>query len=198
MLRKSPSQWSHFSTWLKQLPPRFLEIAIFFIQLGALSPWQCSFSFEPNSLRISALFSLKCFWRLEGHWEQPKGTSAGCGSPIHTAAGRDSKVNSAKSRTEVGPQSYLVEQTLWEKAALPMLGMGACRPTVLFHTNTHSHHHQYPSWWAMKMLQVSRGVSPEPPSDVHFSNSKMMTARAWLSYLYISYQSGKLLHEHPC
>ena len=84
MLRKSPSQWSHFSTWLKQLPPRFLEIAIFLIQLGALSPWQCSFSFEPNSLRISALFSLKCFWRLEGHWEQPKGTSAGCGSPIHS------------------------------------------------------------------------------------------------------------------
>lgn len=63
---------SHFSTWLKELPPRFLEIAIFLIQLGALSPWQCSFSFELNSYRISVLFSPKWFLRLEGHWEQPR------------------------------------------------------------------------------------------------------------------------------
>lgn len=40
--------------------------------------------------------------------------------PFTTAAGRDSKVNSAQSRTETAPQSHFVLLTLWEKAALPM------------------------------------------------------------------------------
>lgn len=157
---KSPSQWSHFSTWLKQLPPRFLEIAIFLIPIGSFITMAVQLFFWAKELSSFSILLLKCFWRLEVTREQPTGTSAGCGSPPFTQLLGEEQSKQRRAELRRGPQSCLWSR-LWE-AALPVPSMGAADLRSLPHTQTLPPPPMYPSWWAMKMLQVSRGVSPDP------------------------------------
>lgn len=140
-----------FLNLTKTTTTQILEIAIFLIQLGALSPWQCSFLLGQRANGFQHSSHSNASWRLE----EVLGAAYGYFSrlrlsPSHSCWGRE---QSKQRRAELRRDTELPRGADSEKLHYPCQAWGQADLPVLFHTQTLPPPPMYPSWWAMKMLK---------------------------------------------